>query len=219
MIMRRLARRILRSRWTRRLAVAGLLATAVAYALLVGLTPAEWQTAWRIEAGPGDEIDQLASELGLSPSYFKALVFLESSGVDDPDPRFEPGVYDQLRRVRDGGRSRYGLLTAGDLAGASDEALRNLASSWGPMQIMGYHCVEIGVNVADLRDADAVAWGVRWVDQTYGHLLREQRFDDAFHMHNAGSTYPDSGPPKTHDPRYVPRGLKMMRGFSMIGWL
>jgi len=217
--MHRLARTLLRSRWTRRLAVAALLAAAVAYAVLVGLTPAEWQTAWRIEAGPGDEIDRLSREMGLPAEYFKALIFLESSGVSEPEPRFEPGVYRQLRAVRDGDRTGYGLLTPADLHGASDEALRNLASSWGPMQIMGYHCVEIGVNVTDLRDADAVAWGVRWVDQTYGHLLREQRYDDAFHMHNAGSPYPETGGPRTHDPRYVPRGLRMMRGFALIGWL
>lgn len=37
-------------------------------------------------------------------------------------------------------------------------------------------------------------------------------------MHNAGSPYPESGPPRTYDPRYVGRGLRLMRAFALVGW-
>lgn len=207
-----------RWRWLLGLAAVAVVGAAVAYELLLGLGVAGWRTVWRIETRYGDEVEAHCAERGLPPTYFKALIYLESSGVPGPNPRFEPGVYDALVAVRDGGRERYGPITPATVADASDEALRNLASSWGPLQIMGYHCVEIGVLVHDLRDADALRWGIAWADETYGSYLRDGSPRDAFHVHNAGRPYPEQGPPRTHDPRYVHRGLRLMRAFSLVGW-
>jgi len=198
-------------------AVAALgLAAAVAYAWALGLSPQDWRTVMIIEQRYGAEIDRLCDERGLPPEFFKALIFLESSGVAAPPPRFEPGVYQQLLDVQSGARGPYELVDQATLDGTPDQALRNLATSWGPMQIMGYHCVEIGVNVHQLRDAGALEWGILWSDQTYGKLLRDGRYRDALHMHNAGSLYPKNGPPRTHDPSYVARGMRYRRAFLLL---
>lgn len=196
--------------------IAGL-AAVIAYGGLLGLSPQGWRTVLLIQQRYGDEVDRLCAQRDLPPEFFKALIFLESSGVANPPPRFEPGVYQELLSVQAGTRGPYELVEKTTLDGTPDEAVRNLATSWGPLQIMGYHCVEIGVNVHQLRDADALGWGITWSDQTYGKLLRDGRYRDAFHMHNAGSLYPDSGPPRTHDPRYVGRGERYRRAFLLLG--
>ncbi|MGB2470589.1 MAG: hypothetical protein ACPIA5_07030, partial [Flavobacteriales bacterium] len=95
-----------------------------------------------------------------------------------------------------------------------DDALRNLATSWGPFQLMGYKCILLDVNIRDIRGPNGVEHGADWINQTYGNSLRAGRFKDCFHMHNTGSPYPKTGLPRTHDPQYVPRGLAMMNQFT-----
>ena len=207
-----------RLRWVLGLAAVAVVGLVAAYATVLGLGLAGWRTVWRIETLYGDEVEAACAEHGLPAPYFKALIFLESSGVAGQNPRFEPAVYERLQEVRDGRLERYGPITPELVSDASDDALRNLATSWGPMQIMGYHCVEIGVLVHDLRDTDALQWGILWADQTYGRYLRAGSPRDAFHMHNAGRPFPEQGPPRTHDPRYVGRGLRLMRAFWLVGW-
>ena len=106
------------------------------------------------------------------------------------------------------------MITHEMIADASDEALKNLAKSWGPFQLMGYKCLHLDVKVKDLRGDDALDWGAKWIKLEYGHLLRKKRYKDAFHYHNTGKTYPKSGIPKTHDPKYVDNGLKYMAYFE-----
>jgi hypothetical protein len=55
---------------------------------------------------------------------------------------------------------------------------------------------------------------VKWIDLTYGDYIRRGQYKDAFHIHNTGRPYPDSGPPKTYDPKYVPNGLMYMKYFE-----
>jgi hypothetical protein len=100
------------------------------------------------------------------------------------------------------------------LADASDDALRNLATSWGPFQLMGYKCILLDVNIRDIRGPNGVEHGADWINQTYGNAMREGRFKDCFHMHNTGQPYPKTGLPRTHDPQYVPRGISMMKQFN-----
>lgn len=174
-------------------------------------------TLARVSMRYGAQIEQLVDARDLPASYFEALIFLETGGR--PSPRQEPAVFEKLRQVRDGERQRLGAVTQGAIHDASDEALMNLATSWGPFQILGWHCLEIGILVADIRGEDTLAWGVTWIDKEYGHLLRTERFQDAFHYHNAGSLYPSSGPPRTYHPDYVERGLRSMRAFEELGGL
>lgn len=161
-----------------------------------------------------NEVDFWANEFNLPKSYLLALIQLESGGRMPAGKRFESHVYKRLLAVRDGKRDRYEQITAEDLAGASDEALRNLATSWGPFQLMGYKCIQLEVQLRDIRGKDAVRAGVEWINQTYGEVLRAERYEDAFHIHNTGKPYPKSGPPATFHPDYVPRGMAYMRKFA-----
>ena len=168
----------------------------------------------RVEQNYGKTIDSCATILTISAPYFKALACLECSGRLDMPKRFERHIYKRLKKVRDGQLASYEGVTSQMLHDAGDEALKNLATSWGPFQIMGYKCLHLNINVADLRGANAVYWGMKWAQGEYGRLLQTGRYRDAFHYHNAGRIYPDNATPKTYDPNYVQNGIDYMQQFS-----
>ncbi|MCB0761135.1 MAG: hypothetical protein KDC12_06385 [Flavobacteriales bacterium] len=163
----------------------------------------------------GEEIRKHADAMGLPAEYFLALTVLECSGKNPPGSRFEPHVYEKLKEVRSGDRRKYENIRQETVIDASDEALRNLATSWGPFQLMGYKCVGMDVNVSDIRGDEAVYYGMLWIKEEYGKLLRKKRYKDAFHYHNTGRKYPVVGGPRTHDPRYVEKGLSYMKSFQV----
>lgn len=167
----------------------------------------------RVEQNYGAEIDSCAKLLGMPPQYLKSLVCLECSGRTDLPKRFEKHIYRRLKKVRSGETAEYEGVTTAMIRDASDEALKNLATSWGPFQIMGYKCLHLNINVADLRGNDAVYWGVKWIAEEYGYLLKKGRYRDAFHYHNAGRIFPADGKARTYDKNYVPNGLDYMRYF------
>lgn len=168
----------------------------------------------RVEENYGHMIDSCAHLVGLPSAYFKSLACLECSGRTDMPKRFEKHVYKRLKNVREGKLQSYEGVTQSMLKDASDDALKNLATSWGPFQIMGYKCLHLSINVADLRGKDAVYWGIKWVYGEYGHLLKRGRYRDAFHYHNTGRIFPSDGKPTTYNKNYVPQGLEYMRLFE-----
>ena len=178
--------------------------------IIVGETP---KVCLRVEENYGKAIDSCAKIFNLNSRYIKSLTCLECSGRTDRPNRFEKHVYKRLKNVRDGKLTDYEGVTQKMLHDASDEALKNLATSWGPFQIMGYKCLHLNINVADLRGNDAVYWGVKWINMEYGHLLKKGRYRDAFHYHNTGRVYPANGKPTTYDPNYVSNGLEYMKHF------
>lgn len=163
----------------------------------------------------GLQVSSASDSTGIPSSYLLALIVLESGGKKMIPHRFEPHVMKKLKEVKNGKRKRYERVEPQDLNDAGDEALKNLASSWGPFQIMGYKCFDLpGKKVADLRGEKAILNGATWIAQDYGHLLKEKRYKDAFHYHNTGKLYPIVGPPRTYHPHYVAHGLKYMEDFE-----
>lgn len=162
----------------------------------------------------GEDVKAEAEAQGLSYAYLMALIVLECSGQRPCNKRKEPKRFENLRAVRDGQRSRFENIGTQDVHDASDEALWNLATSWGPFQIMGYKCIGLKVRVADIRGEQGLHHGARWIREDYGHLLSKERYKDAFHWHNAGSTFPANGKSRTHDPDYVSNGLAHMAWFE-----
>ena len=162
----------------------------------------------------GTEIDNAAKKYNVNASYLKSLCALESSGKKRPGYRFEPKVYEKLRQLKRAEIARYEFLVTADLRNASDEALRNLATSWGPFQLLGYKCLELGIKVNDLKGDNSVDHSVRWISQSYGYLIRSKRYKDAFHFHNTGRVVPLIGRYLTHDKTYIPRGIRYMEYFS-----
>lgn len=83
-----------------------------------------------------------ACENSLVPTAFLAgLISVEDARLDSNARRFEQGVFIKLERVRDGKRSKFNGIKQSDISGASDAALKNLATSFGFTQIMGYHVI------------------------------------------------------------------------------
>ena len=171
------------------------------------------KTVKRTNANYGKEVDRYAREFGISAKYLKSLIILESSGRKNVPPRFEKHVYRRLKKLKAGQIKQFENLRPGHLKNASDEALKNMARSWGPFQVMGYKCILLGINIKDLRGEKTVYWGVKWIDMTYGDSLKKGRYKDAFHLHNTGKPYPKVGPPKTYNPNYVKNGLAYMQYF------
>lgn len=162
----------------------------------------------------GSSIDFYANDLKLNPAYFKSLIVLECSGKKEIPPRFERRVFEQLKNVRDGKQKHYYNIKKKHIADASDDALKNLATSWGPFQVMGYQVLRMDINIKDLRGPKSIYWGIKWINERYGRKIKKEKYHDAFHIHNTGSPYPKYGRPRTHNPHYVPNGIKYMQYFQ-----
>lgn len=160
------------------------------------------------------DIKILARRFQLPPEYLMAVIMLECSGRKDVPPRFEQGVYNKLVEIKEHKRASLESIYYSDLADATDEALRNLASSWGPFQLMGYKCLHLGIKIKDLRGNNSLYYGVQWIDGTYGDYIRQGKYADAFHIHNTGRPVPKNGKYLTYDAKYVPNGLSYMEYFK-----
>lgn len=164
---------------------------------------------YRTEKNYGKEVDKLAIEFNLPSEYLKALIILECSGKRNVPSRFEKHVFNRLKMLRDGKKNKYGRITQKDISNASNAALKNLASSWGPFQLMGYKCLQLDIKVQDVRGEQSLYWGIKWINEEYGYLIREEKYEEAFRIHNTGK--PNG---KTHDSNYVKNGLNYIDYFK-----
>ena len=166
------------------------------------------------EENYSEEVKRAANEFDLPYPYLMSLIGLECGGKKPAGSRYEKHVFKRLQEVRDGKRTNYENVTRAHLSDASDEALKNLATSWGPFQLMGYKCILLGVKIKDIRGDNSVIYGAKWIDLAYGEKLRKGLYKDCFHIHNTGRSYPSNGQPTTHDPRYVSRGIAGMKKYQ-----
>ena len=100
------------------------------------------------------------------------------------------------------------------IAALEDDQLRQLATSWGHTQIMGYHMIGRAGTVKDLLEPRfhyriAVELLSRFAEQ-YELDLRAE-FEKLFRCWNTGR--PDG---KTYDPAYVENGMRRMKLFRDI---
>ncbi|MBX7051851.1 MAG: hypothetical protein K1X54_07435 [Flavobacteriales bacterium] len=175
-----------------------------------GVSDLQW-----CEKNYSEEMAEIAQEFDLPYEYLMALAVLECSGEKPAGNRFEKHIFNQLKKVRDGKQRKLENIKQKDLEQLDDEGLKNLATSWGPFQLMGYKVIPMGVNVADIRSEEQAAYlGAKWIKEEYGHFLRKKKWKDAFHYHNTGQRFPLSGRSKTHDPYYVSDGIKYMKYFE-----
>lgn len=163
----------------------------------------------------GKAIETEAKMYNLDPNYFKALCALECGGRKDIPSRFEKHIYRRLVRLKKGQINTYEDIKSSSISMLSDDGIKNLARSWGPFQIMGYKSVGLNCKVVNLRDKNAIKYGIKWINKNYGNTLRNEKFKDAFHLHNTGRKFPSIGPSRTHDPEYVAKGLKFMQYFKL----
>jgi hypothetical protein len=109
----------------------------------------------------------------------------------------------------------FGANHEEEFAALADEALRELATSWGYTQIMGYHMVGRGGTVRDLLDPafhfhTALQLLAEFADEYQLNLAHE--FEEMFRCWNTGKPYG-----RTFDPGYVAHGLARMEEYRDSG--
>ena len=136
----------------------------------------------QVERLAGGYLDLFAPSSSIPESFWAALTANESAGSAGAR-RFEPGVYNHLLAVASGKIGHYGSLTEAiiqavenrarqglfhlqfldttwaldhqdELRKSDDDTLRKLSTSWGFTQVMGYHSIEWGVDVAAIASPD-----------------------------------------------------------------
>lgn len=163
----------------------------------------------------GEEVLKAAKIYHLPPEYLLSLIALECSGRKLVPHRFEPKVFESLQNVQAGKLIVYDNVYKSNLKGLKNSELKKLASSWGPFQLMGYKSFELKTSVEEINGKKSINLGSKWIDKSYGNLLRANKFKDAFHIHNTGRRYPLIGPPRTYHKHYVPQGIKYMEAFKL----
>lgn len=180
------------------------------------ITDADYQAYTRIEKYWAKEIQKWSQKFNISDEYLKALTILECSGKKEVKPRFEKEIYKKLKLLKAGKLKKFENISYKQIKKVSDKQLKKMASSWGPVQIMGYKCFWLGISIDELIGDKVLFYSVKWIDETYGNYVRTGRYKDAFHIHNAGKLYPKNGKPQTHDPDYVKNGLKHLRYYLTV---
>jgi hypothetical protein len=161
-------------------------------------------------------VDSLAKVFNLPPDFLMALIMLESSGRKKVPVRFEKSIYNDLKNLQSGKIDKFENLTKSDLKGVKDKTLKALASSYGPFQIMGYKKYILNISLDDLKGNKNMYYAIKWIDMSYGEMLRNEEYKDAFHFHNAGKRHPEVGGPTTYDPKYVENGLNYQKYFQEL---
>ncbi len=159
------------------------------------------------------EIDRICEAEDLPSAYFKALIMLECSGRKPAGSRFEAHIYGKLQMVKKGESPHYMNITTEQLKNMSDATLRQLATSWGPLQLMGYHCLALKIPLDDLKNENSLKNSILWCKKNYGSYLEAGDYKNAFHLHNTGRLHPQFWFALTHDPNYVNKGLNYMDEF------
>lgn len=150
------------------------------------------------------------------PEWLAGLIGMENPQLREyPDTRsyrFEPGIYDKLRRLSNPlifWRRCWSGITQAQVKGLSDAVLRELATSWGWTQIMGYSVLTVfkGLSIAQLRDKQAhLDLAVDFMRHVAGPYLDSGRFDQVCHIWNTGAPYKTAnGRPviRTYSPYYI----------------
>ena len=173
----------------------------------------------------GATIDIAAQNSTVPAEFFSALTANESGG--DPNAhRVEKNVLASLWQVLMGRAPAYGTIAGKDLVahvtGFSGvpatvpralpadafNRLDDLATSWGLVQIMGYHALEQGITIEELKspqgNLDASLFLLADFSRRFD-LVVTRDFEQLFRCWNTGR--PDG---QTFDPQYVPNGLARM---------
>lgn len=164
------------------------------------------------------------------PASLLAALTANESGGDATKTRFEPSIFAKFGQIvvalEAGHETNYGAIGAQDLVkwcakpgrsfAESTLAMVNLATSWGPTQIMGYEALAGGFPLGDLTDVDKhFPHTAEILDQFQGrwHLTIgiQAPWDPFFRCWNTGR--PDG---QTFDPQYVANGLARMATYERL---
>jgi hypothetical protein len=201
------------------------------------MTP-EQQLMTKIKSQCGSWIDEAIAGTPYPAALLAALTANESGG-DPQESRFEPKVFADLALVAIGRKANYGAIGRTNLidwCSPSDPdrpprsfsdallALVNLATSWGPTQIMGYQALAGGYALSELPNLQThFKHTVAMLEdfRTRFQIVASQApggpspwpnsWADFFRCWNTGR--PDG---QTADPQYVARGLDRMTIYGSL---
>src|SRR5258705_291115 len=86
--------------------------------------------AERIFSTLGHQIADVCVDTAIPCSFVAGQISVENSSLDPQQTRFESGVFEGLRNVRDGRSANFGNITQDDIEDCDDRALVSLATSW-----------------------------------------------------------------------------------------
>ncbi|MGH9447573.1 MAG: hypothetical protein ACRD3O_17860, partial [Terriglobia bacterium] len=116
--------------------------------------------------------------------------------------------------AQDGGEAAETEAPLGTLTAAQDQALRQMATSWGLTQIMGYRILGRTETVEDLlTPLFHLRYAVRLLEGLGRRFTLDlsKDFESLFQAWNCG--HPGG---KTYDPQYVPRGMQRMSLYETL---
>ena len=142
-------------------------------------------------------------------SYLAAVLSLETSPPGNWDSeRFEAHVYRRLLALKNEGKA-FGSIPRKELLQYSDRDLRQFATSYGPTQMMGYHCFKIQCSINELKGPYHLQWAVTWMEKNYASYARRGDWEACFRIHNTGR--PNG---RTYHRNYVQKGLERMEYYE-----
>lgn len=145
------------------------------------------------------------------PEFLAGLIAVESNGRENAS-RYEAHVFAKLKQVRDGKLLQYNRIRRAQLAEASDDALKALATSHGSTQTMGYWAIHLNITVGDLRDPDKhLGYAVKLLDMNAGGYVHDSAWPSVLRIWNTGR--PNG---KTHDPAYVSNAGAVMDAYAEL---
>jgi hypothetical protein len=197
----------------------------------------------RIYENWNGEIVKATRSSSASAAFLAALTANESGG-DPTAQAFEPEIFEGLQAVLKGEQPAFGSIRGADLVRLAQEGfgtqeanttvgaiqetkqsaevsptvqekvLRQMATSWGLTQIMGYQTINRKETVRDLLDpASHYQLAVELLEELSRrfHLNPSKEVESLFRCWNTGR--PDG---KTSEPNYVARGIQRLRLYSAI---
>jgi hypothetical protein len=189
------------------------------------------------------EIVKATRNSGVSAPFLAALTANESGG-DPVAQAFEPEIFERLQAVVQGEQHTFGSIMAADLVRLAQEdveteeaspmlgavqgakqfadvspavqekVLRQMATSWGLTQIMGYETINRKTTVQDLLNP---ALHYEFAVELLEELSRRFRLNsskDAGPLFRCWNTGHPNG--ETSDPDYVSRGIQRLSVYSAI---
>lgn len=155
------------------------------------------------------DIERATVGTQIDPGYMAAIISLESHPPGNRrSERFEAWVYERLIDLKLNGRA-FGTIPRNRIDTMSDSELKRMATSYGLTQIMGYHCLDLGCSVDDLRGEYHLQWAVVYMMRHYGDRAKNKDWTACFRIHNTGHPRGTTGRKD-----YVERGLARMFYYS-----
>ena len=176
----------------------------------------QYLLARKIQHTLGGRIAQACKGSLVPEAFLAGLISVEDARLDIHASRFEKGVYEKLKALRNPlvlWKKEWNGIKRSDMKGLSDAALVNLASSFGYTQIMGWHTLhDLRCSVADLRNPELhLMIAVNLLHMVASPQLRGQNFPGVLRVWNTGSP---TG--TTFDSQYCSNGIAVMRAYNAL---